>query len=80
MPFFSSQAKLSPVWFIRPVSLFRKEILDDSTISIGGLNISPCGLMRTSPTYQTTLLVESRLSIFGGGFKLRCFQLLPAAA
>jgi len=37
-------------------------------------------LMRTSPTYQTTIMVESRLSIFGDCFKLRCFQLLPAAA
>jgi len=31
-------------------------MLDVTTISIGGLNTSPEGLVRTSPTYITTLL------------------------
>jgi len=48
--------------------------------SIGGLNTSPEGLVRTSPTYQTTLLVEPMLPIFGDCFRLRCFQPLPAVA
>ena len=51
-----------------------------TVISIGGLNTSPEGLVLTSPTYQTTLVVEPMPSIFGNGFRLRCFQPLPAAA
>ena len=80
MPFISAQAKPFPVWLIIQQLFVAKELPDITTISIGGLNISPEGLMRTSPTYQTTIMVESRLSIFGDCFKLRCFQLLPAAA
>ena len=46
-----------------------KEMLDNMTFSIGGLNTSPCGLVRTSPTYQTTLLGGVYADYFWGLFQ-----------
>ena len=56
----------------RDAELLRLLVLVDLT--------SRVSLMLTSPTYQTILLMVSMLSIFGVGFKLRCFQLLPIMA
>jgi len=49
--------------------------------SMSGLNTSPEGLVRTPLTYQTSLLAGANdRPLFGGCFRPRCFQPLPATA